>query len=55
MAGLDRVVAATEEAARAAHEAQAWEDAERLYRLALDLAPPDDASPGCCAAPARRC
>ena len=44
LAGLDRVVAATEEAARAAHEAQAWEDAARLYRLALDLAPPDDVS-----------
>ena len=46
LADLDRVVAATEEAARAAHDAQAWEDATRLYRLALELAPADaDARP----------
>ena len=44
LADLDRVVAATEEAARAAHDAQAWEDATRLYRLALELAPADDAA-----------
>ena len=44
LADLDRVVAATEEAARAAHDAQAWEDATRLYRQALDLAPADDAA-----------
>ncbi len=42
LADLDSVVAATEAAARAAHEAQAWEDAARLYRLALELAPTDD-------------
>ena len=44
LADLDRVVAATEEAARAAHDAQAWEDATRLYRLALELAPADAAA-----------
>jgi tetratricopeptide (TPR) repeat protein len=36
------VVAATEAAARAARDAQAWEDAARLYRQALDLVPADD-------------
>ena len=42
LADLARVVAATEEAARAAQDAQAWEDAARLYREALDLVPADD-------------
>lgn len=42
LAGRDAVVAATEEAARVARDAQAWEDAARLYRQALDLVPADD-------------
>ena len=56
LADLDRVVAATEEAARAAHDAQAWEDATRLYRLALELVPPTTPpGRGCSASPVRPC
>ncbi len=42
LADRDRVVDATEHAARVAHEAQAWEDAARLYRQALDLVSPGE-------------
>jgi hypothetical protein len=39
---LGRVVVASELAARAAHEAQAWEEAARRYRQVLDLVGPGD-------------
>jgi tetratricopeptide (TPR) repeat protein len=42
LADRDRVVAAIEDAARAARDAQAWEESVRLYRQALDLVPPGE-------------
>ncbi len=42
LADLDRVVEATEAAARAARDAQAWEAAARLLRQALELVAADD-------------
>ncbi len=44
LVGRDSVVAATEEAAQAARDAQAWEEAVRFYRQALDLVAVDDAA-----------